>query len=82
MATQEQAFRTYYSSMTDEELLAIAANRASFIDVAQKTMSAELSRRNLTALAESDAHQRVKPGQSVSGQPSGLLGTLKRVFLR
>jgi hypothetical protein len=81
MATQEQAFRAYYSSMTNEELLAIAANRNSFIDVAQKAMSEELSRRNLTAPTEPDTRQRVKPDQSVSSQPSGLLGTLKRLFL-
>jgi hypothetical protein len=82
MATQEQTFRAYYSSMTDEELLAIAANRTSFIDVAQRFMSAELLKRHLTAPAETHAHQQVQVKRSLSGNGGGLLGKLKRVFLR
>jgi hypothetical protein len=48
MTTQEQAFRAYYASMTDAELLGIAANKISFIDIAQKVLADELVKRNLT----------------------------------
>ena len=48
MLVQQQAFRLYYASMTDQELQAAAANRSSFIELAQQTLSEELARRNLT----------------------------------
>lgn len=49
MRSQEQAFRAYYASMPDTDLLQVAANRKSFIDVAQKTLTEELAKRHLTA---------------------------------
>ena len=52
MAGPEQAFKAYYASMTDAELLRVAANKTSFIDVAQKILGDELMRRNLTAPGE------------------------------
>lgn len=48
MRSQEQAFRAYYASMTDAELLETAANRNSFIGVAQKILTQELDSRGLT----------------------------------
>ena len=48
MRSQEQAFRAYYASMTDAELLGIAANRVSFIQIAQNIQEAELKRRELS----------------------------------
>ena len=53
MRTQEQAFKAYYASMRDAELLAAVKNRESFIPVAQRLMDEELSRRQLTPPAES-----------------------------
>jgi hypothetical protein len=47
MTVQEQAFRTYYASLTDAELLQIAANQRSYIAVAQETLVRELRLRNL-----------------------------------
>jgi len=47
MTVQEQAFRAYYASLTDAELLKIAANRRSYIAVAQETLARELKNRNL-----------------------------------
>ena len=47
MTTQEEAFREYYASMTDAELLRIAANKISFVDIAQKVLADELVKRNL-----------------------------------
>jgi hypothetical protein len=38
--------------MTDGELLVTAANRSSFIDLAQQTLSEELARRKLVLPAE------------------------------
>jgi hypothetical protein len=51
MRSQEQAFRAYYASMTDAELLQIAANERSFLAVAQKTLDGELAKRRLTPAA-------------------------------
>ena len=45
MRSQQQAFKAYYASMTDSELLATAENRQSFIPIAQKAMDEELMRR-------------------------------------
>jgi hypothetical protein len=47
MTIQEQAFITYYASKTDAELLQVASNRTSLIEVAQKTLDNELVKRNL-----------------------------------
>jgi len=47
MTIQEQAFITYYASMTDAELLEVAGNKTSLIEVAQKTLDNELVKRNL-----------------------------------
>ena len=47
MTIQEQAFITYYASMTDTELLQVASNKTSLIEVAQKTLDNELVKRNL-----------------------------------
>ena len=47
MTIQEQAFITYYASMTDAELLQVASNKTSLIEVAQKTLDNELGKRNL-----------------------------------
>jgi hypothetical protein len=82
MTTQERAFQAYYSSMTDDELMAIAANRTSFIDVAQKFMAEELLKRNLTATAESSVGQRAQAERSLSANPVGPWGTIRRVVLR
>ena len=45
MTIQEQAFITYYASMTDAELLEVASNKTSLIEVAQKTLDNELVKR-------------------------------------
>ena len=47
MTAQQQAFKVYYSSLTDAELMKIAANRRSFLDVAQEALANELRGRNL-----------------------------------
>jgi len=47
MTVQEQAFRAYYASLADPELLQIAANRQSYITVAQEALARELKQRNL-----------------------------------
>jgi len=52
MHVQEQAFRAYYASMSDSDLLAVAANRTSFIDLAQQILREELARRSLALPVE------------------------------
>jgi len=47
MTVQENALQAYYASLTDAELLKLAANRSSFIDAAQQAMSREMLRRHL-----------------------------------
>ena len=47
MGIQEQAFRAYYASMSDADLLSTAKNKNSFIPIAQMLMAEELTRRQL-----------------------------------
>ena len=47
MTVQEQAFRAYYASLADAELLQIAANRRSYISVAQEALARQRKLRNL-----------------------------------
>jgi hypothetical protein len=47
VTTQQQAFKAYYASLTEAELLKIAANKRSFLDVAQEALANELRDRNL-----------------------------------
>jgi predicted nucleic acid-binding protein len=49
VTAQQQAFKVYYSSLTDAELMKIAANKRSFLDVAQEALANELRGRNLAA---------------------------------
>lgn len=49
MTVQETAFRNYYASLTDGELMKIAANRSSYIAVAQEALAREMRLRNLQA---------------------------------
>jgi hypothetical protein len=49
VTAQQRAFQAYYSSMTDAELMKIAANKSSFLAVAQAALDNELRGRNLTA---------------------------------
>jgi hypothetical protein len=65
MNVQEQAFRAYYASMSDGDLLRTAANRSSFIPIAQQILAEEIARRKLVAPAES---------QPQAGQTPGILG--------
>lgn len=62
MTTLDQTFRDYYSSMEDADLLKLAANRGSYIDVAQQMMTQELARRHLSLPLEpsTTAGQRAK----------------------
>jgi hypothetical protein len=48
VTAQQQAFQAYYSSMTDAELLKIAANKRSFLEVAQAALADELRGRSLS----------------------------------
>jgi len=54
MTAQQRAFQAYYSSMADAELLKIAANRRSFLDVAQEALANELRDRNLSPGQQSE----------------------------
>ena len=70
MRTQQQAFKAYYASMTDSELLATAENRQSFIPIAQNAMDEELQRRHLTAPADPRVETSQPPALSAdSGKP-------------
>jgi hypothetical protein len=74
MHIQEQAFRAYYASMSDGDLLATAANRHSFVDVAQQILSEELARRNLALHTETP--------QAVTERASGGLRAAVRKLLQ
>jgi len=49
MTVQEEAFRAYYASLPDAQLLQIAANKGSFLAVAQQALAQELQRRKLVS---------------------------------
>src|SRR5215470_5628 len=89
MRTQEQAFRAYYASMTDSDLLAIAKNRASFVPIAQAQVAEELRKRQLIVPADTPAEtthaptlftklwrlmRRERPGQSEKRSPQDVTG--------
>jgi hypothetical protein len=69
MGIQEQAFRLYYSSMTDAKLLETAAHKSSLIGLAQNVLAEELDRRNLAPPVE-----RSEPARAAAG--FGALATL------
>ncbi len=60
MTIQQQAFQAYYHSMTDEELTRIAANKRSFLEVAQEALANELRGRHLDA-SPLEPHTAVAP---------------------
>ncbi len=55
MTTQDETFKAYYAAMADADLLKLAANKRSYIEVAQKMMADELDRRHLSLPADADA---------------------------
>jgi hypothetical protein len=76
---QEQAFRAYYGSMTDAELLEVAANKTSFIGIAQKILADELDQRHLTAPL---ATRQSAPERTALSLVSDLAKRLGGVFRR
>jgi len=80
MTVQEKALEAYYNSITDSELLKLAANRSSFIDAAQQAMAREIRSRNLTQGTTSPSGSPGQPGEP--GVPRSLVTRLTRVFAR
>jgi hypothetical protein len=78
MTTQERAFTAYYASMTDAELVRTAANKASFVDIAQRLLTEELARRNLQIATGTDAGKPVPPADERTSPLARLLGRLHR----
>jgi len=74
MRNQEQAFRAYYASMTDSDLLAVAANQSSFIDLAQQILREELARRNLATPP--------RPAPETASPAGGAIGRLFHLRFR
>jgi len=58
---QQQAFQSYYRSLTDEELTRIAANKRSFLKVAQEALAYELHGRHLDAVLPPEFHRAAAP---------------------
>ena len=58
---QEEAFRAYYASMSDADLLSTAKNKNSFIPIAQMLMAEELTRRQLKLPVEAPAETSHAP---------------------
>jgi len=74
MNVQEQAFRAYYASMSDGDLLRTAANRGSFIPIAQQMIAEEIARRKLVSPAE--------PGPPAGHMPGIFGGAVHRLGLK
>lgn len=64
MTTQEQAFRVYYGSMADAELLRTAVHKESYIALAQKLMAEEIDKRHL-AMPSCDSSTPRTPSSGV-----------------
>jgi len=63
MNPQEEAFRGYYGSMSDAELLRTALHKDSYIALAQKLMAEEMERRSLAVPpADSSTSRTSSPG--------------------
>jgi hypothetical protein len=60
--------------MTDAELLKTAANRNSFIDIAQRFLAEELAKRELAVPLDTP------PGAAQPGPPRSGLGLFKRIL--
>jgi hypothetical protein len=71
MRTQEQTLRVYYAAMTEVELQSAAANRSSFLPLAQRLLGEELKRRNLPS-------EPAPPAQPAEGQ--GVMNVLRHAF--
>jgi len=82
VAGPEQAFKAYFASMTDAELLRVAANKTSFIDVAQKILGDELMRRNLTVPGEALVGASVRSERTALNVFSRLAKRLGGAFRR
>lgn len=76
MGVQEQAFRDYYASMTDADLLAVAANKSSFLDLAQQILSEEMERRRLPLPSPA------APAAAPANGPGGPIGRLFHLRFR
>jgi len=61
MTTQEQAFRVYYNSMADAELLRTALHKDSYIPLAQKLMAEEIDKRHLAVPSGDSSTARTPP---------------------
>jgi len=75
MRTQEQALRVYYAAMTDAELQNAAANRSSFLPVAQKLQAEELRRRHLAAEPSTPP-----PLPALPAEDHGVISALRHAF--
>lgn len=78
MRNQQQALHDYYAAMSDQDLLSTAANKTSFIQVAQKLLTAELERRHLAPApaVETQGNAPSRPARGVGK----LVGTLRHAL--
>ena len=81
MTAQQQAFKVYYSSLTDADLMKIAANKRSFLDVAQEALANELRGRNLTP-AEPSLSADNRTAESHPNPPAGIVRKVRGWFSR
>jgi len=72
MRTQEQALRVYYAAMPDAELQTAAANRGSFLPVAQRLLTEELRRRHLA--------EETPPASTRVAAHHGVMNVLRHAF--
>jgi hypothetical protein len=75
VTAQQQAFKVYYSSLTDAELMKIAANKRSFLDVAQEALANELRGRSLTPSEPSQSADN----RTAESPPNPLARTARKV---
>jgi len=72
MRTPAEAFKAYYASMSDSDLLTVAKNRISYIRLVQDLLAQELERRRIATPAVAPAGT----GETSSRQSRGSAGHL------
>lgn len=81
MTAQQQAFKVYYSKLSDADLMKIAANKRSFLEVAQEALANELRGRNLMP-SEPSPSAAIRTGEAHPEPPAGMARKVRGWFTR
>jgi hypothetical protein len=81
VTAQQQAFKVYYSKLSDADLMKIAANKRSFLEVAQEALVNELRGRNLMP-SEPSPSAAIRTVEAHPNPPVGMARKVRGWFTR